>query len=316
MTTVINNSESGDAEFALDPDFAIYSKNFSGIGGAYAKVDSSGWMSSTWFFGFSESEGRMLVNWVDYFWIGSFSLGLPLLGSQESYHLLPGAVEVTEGSKVVNSYLGGDVNFVGKIYPGDEIRFDNDPNKDFVVSSISHGGSSPTGSTQITLTDPASFSSVDFSNIFRESSPGFVYSSQLGWFYISEAGGSKGSWFWFYSSCPGLQKYKNFADGVITTEDKSGAIGWVFCAPTLVETNYFASIAGIFNQESSGYDDTKIVENGATYVQGECVIIGTSIKGVTSYYSMVANSQGEVFVALFYIAGAGNVPIVYNPLVT
>ena len=108
------------------------------------------------------------------------------------------------------------------------------------------------------------------------------------------------------------KKYKNFADGVITTENKDGAIGWVFCSPTLVETNYPASKEGGFNQ---GYDDTKIVQNGATYVQGECVIIATSINGITSYYSMVANSRQEVFVALFYIAGAGHVEIVYNPLV-
>lgn len=316
MTVIINNSESGDAEFALDPDFAIYSKNFSGISGKYAKVYDNGWMIYTWFFGFSEFKSRMLVNWENLFWIGSFSIGLPLLGdqaSQKSYHLLAGPVEVVEGSAVVNSYQGGDIDFAGKIYPGTVVRFDNDSNKNFVVSSISHGESSPTGSTQITLTEPASFSSVNFSNIFKESSPGFVYSSQLGWFYISEAGGSKGSWFWFSSSCPGLQKYKNFVDGVITTEDKSGAIGWVFCTPTLVETDYLASKAGGFER---GYDDTKIVENEATYVQGECVIIATSINGVTSYYSMVANSQGEVFVALFYIAGAGHVPIVYNPLVT
>lgn len=312
MATIINNTTSGDAQFVLDPDFSIYSKNFSGISGKYAKVDSSGWMSDTWFFGFSESADRMLVNWSNYFWIGTFSIGLPLLGSQKSYHLLAGAVEVIEGSAVVNSYEGVDANFIGKIYPGTAIRFDNDSSKDFVVSSILHGESSPTGSTQIILTEPASFSSVNFSNIFKESSPGFVFSSQLGWFYIPEAGGSKGAWFWFSSSCPGLQKYKNFADGVITTENKDGAIGWVFCSPNLVETNYPASKEGGFNQ---GYDDTKIVQNGATYVQGDCVIIATLINGITSYYSMVANSRQEVFVALFYIVGAGHVEIVYNPLV-
>ena len=51
MATIINNTTSGDAQFVLDPDFSIYSKNFSGISGKYAKVDSSGWMSDTWFFG-------------------------------------------------------------------------------------------------------------------------------------------------------------------------------------------------------------------------------------------------------------------------